>query len=87
MIRVPIFPERCALQEQDISERAGGSALKRAPPAGRSHYCAAASSPRWRVGPPPSRPDKEATQSEETSSPGTETEKRKKEGVQCVLKV
>lgn len=73
MTREPIFPERCAPQGPGTLGPGGGSGWRKAPPADRSHCCAGASSPAWRAGPPLSRPDTEASRSEGTGSPGTET--------------
>lgn len=71
--RVPRFPERYDPQGPGTSGPAGGSAWRRAPLADRSHYCVGASSPGWRAVRPLSRLDREASRSEGTSSPGTET--------------
>lgn len=82
MTRAPRFPEQCAPRGQDISGPAGDSGSRRAPPADRSRYCAGASSPGWRAAQPLSRPDTEASQSEGTSSRGTETVTRRQRKTQ-----
>lgn len=61
-----------------------------APPVGRSHYCAGASSLVWRAGRPLFHRDTEASRSEGTGSPGTETEmkcRRRKAKSENVLNV
>lgn len=77
--RAPVSPERCAPREPGTSGPGGGSGWRRAPPAGRSRYCAESSSPGWRAAPRPSRQGTEATQSAGTSSPGTETDVERQE--------
>lgn len=77
--RVPGSPERCDPRALGTWGPGGGSEWRRAPPAGRSRYCAESSSPEWRAAPRPSRRDTEANQSAGTSSPGTETDGERQE--------